>query len=255
MKPDKLFKDYLNNKFNYFFKALIEDTQLNLIPTKSIELHHGTNTGTNHKVLESFKTEGARSDIASGWGQGYGFYVFTDWLTAASRAMRGRNEDLIRTNMDTNGLPMVVTVREAPMYPEWDIDHELNHQDITEWIRDNQEEIAPHLKNWKIDMDYYNKVKTASKKEKVNRVFFTADSKKRGAPYAFDIHPESSTEDASDLVKFMEEIQQGNKHAVAMFKSIFMANLPKGAAIKYVGKEPLKPVKIMVYKDKNWIQV
>lgn len=239
---------------------LSEDKQLNLFPHKPVLLHHGTRTGKNNRVYESFKNEGAKSQVASGWGQGQGFYVWYNWANAANRAVADDRGGQIRTAMDQDGLPMVVTVKEVPTVPDWDLDTEFSHPFIIAWIRDNQQLIAPALKDWKLDINWYNQVKAAISQDskgprEPNAIWFTKDSQVRGAPSKLHIQDdELGTGNAAKLAMFMKQIEEGNREALIMFKNLFMANLPRNVAIKYVGKTPLKVHKIMIKKDGKWIE-
>lgn len=137
------------------FREFLEATQRMLFSTGPRELYHGTVTGRDDSNLKGFREKGAMSSMSGGYGQGGGFFVYTDRSSARKQAVgisTGRGASY-RGNMDNLGDPMVVTV-EAVMEPEeWDIDYELNHKAVMDYLIKNFERVKDKLQSDAISVE------------------------------------------------------------------------------------------------------
>jgi hypothetical protein len=137
------------------FREFLEARQMMLFSTSPRDLYHGTVTGADDENLKSFRDSGAVSGKSSGYGQGSGFFVYTDAASARKQAAgiaTGRGSSY-RGGMDNKGRPMVVTV-EAVLDPEdWDVDYELNHKAVMEFLLRNFDAVRDKLQSDEISVD------------------------------------------------------------------------------------------------------
>lgn len=131
------------------FMEFLEARQRMLFSTRPRELHHGTVTGEDESNLRSFRERGAVASASGGYGQGGGFFVYTDRASARRQAVAistGRGASY-RGHLKNAGNPMVVTV-EAVMEPEdWDLDYELNHRAVMDYLLKNFERVKEKLQS------------------------------------------------------------------------------------------------------------
>lgn len=238
---------------NTFLEWLIE-RQLMMFSTKPVEVYHGTYTGDRDKVLQSFKDNGVLSGLAKGYGQGQGFYVWSDKRSAANHTNAIANDPMVSTGADLNGLPMIVTI-ETIMDPEkWDLDYETNREKMIDWLYDNHE--------------MANKIADADGVRVANRfnrnipgrgdqmimskgIQFQEPSGARSTHYA---KGESGIRAGELIGSIMNKIQHKDAATIHKFEELFFANMGPGVAVKYVGSEPLKPKRIEVLKNGQWVR-
>ena len=113
-----------------------------------VKLYHGSNTGVDDATLKSFKEKGALSDIATGYGQGAGFYVWSDKESAKEQAnmrVKGGLGSFTTVSGDTSGRPMVVTFEETPEPATWDLDYETNKGPVVNWLVKNFDQLKDKL--------------------------------------------------------------------------------------------------------------
>jgi hypothetical protein len=223
------------------FLEWVEQHQMMMFSTRPREVYHGSNTGTNFATLRSFQ-QGIRANIAQGYGQGAGFYVWSDKKSAVKHAMGLAQGNMMVTAADTTGFPMLVTV-EAMLTPEeWDLDYEISRNPVLMWIHSNWETLKNKLGGI-LDID-------RSKKLDTGMGFVRAGETKRKA-FAFG---GSSTTGMGELLgQVFNHLQQNDPNITRPFEELFFANMPAGAAIKYVGQRPLSPKKIEVLQNNQWI--
>jgi TP901 family phage tail tape measure protein len=130
------------------------------------DIWHGTTTGKNDSVLESFKKYGAKSDVSSGFGQGQGFYVYSDPTSAMVRAMELEGGANYLTAADPNGRPMALKFTELLDGKNWDLDYEFQNADIVNFIHANYDrvkeaiakskgvDLGTNLKDFSLDKKY-----------------------------------------------------------------------------------------------------
>lgn len=126
-----------------------------LFSTHPRELYHGTTTGDDEATLDSFRSRGVLSGASGGYGQGSGFFVYSDRASARKHAVgvaTGRGASY-RSHKDNSGMPMVVSV-EAVMEPEdWDIDYELNYRAVMDYLLKNFDGVKDKMQSDEISVD------------------------------------------------------------------------------------------------------
>lgn len=130
------------------FREFLEARQMMLFSTRPRELYHGTVTGREQYNLRSFKTKGA-SPMSGGYGQGGGFFVYSDKNSARKQAVSistGRGSSY-RNDADNSGRPMVVTVETTMEPDQWDLDYELNYRNVMEYLLKNFDRVKDKLKS------------------------------------------------------------------------------------------------------------
>jgi hypothetical protein len=217
------------------------ESQLMMFSTKPIEVYHGSNTGTNFSTLKSFQ-QGIQANVAQGYGQGAGFYVWSDKNSAVKHATGITQGNVMITSADTTGLPMVVTV-EAILNPEeWDLDYEISRNVILNWIHSNWETISNKLGDV-LDIN-------RTKKLDAGMGFVKAGETKRKA-FAFG---GSSTIGMGELLgSIFNHLQQKDPNVTRPFEELFFANMSPGVAIKYIGAKPLTAKKIEILQNNQWV--
>lgn len=137
------------------FREFLEARQMMLFSTAPRELYHGTVTGREDSNLRGFRERGAVASMSGGHGQGGGFFVYTDRGSARKQAVSistGRGSGY-RMGADNTGNPMVVTV-EAVMEPdEWDLDYELNHKAVMEYLLKNFDAVKDKLQSDEVSVE------------------------------------------------------------------------------------------------------
>lgn len=140
------------------FREFVEAKQMMLFSTKPRELYHGTTTGANDSTLNSFRSRGVLSGVSGGYGQGKGFFVYSDRASARKHAVgvsTGRGSSY-RRNKDNSGRAMVVAV-EAVMEPgDWEIDYELNYKPVMEYLLKNFDAVKDKMQSDDISVDKVN---------------------------------------------------------------------------------------------------
>jgi hypothetical protein len=235
------------------FRKFLEDQQMMMFTTKPVELYHGSNTGADNSVLQNFKTNGIVPNIAQGHGQGLGFYVWSDKKSAVNHTSAIK-QDSITTMSKKDGYPMIVTLSAIPDPEKWDLDYESNKKVLVNWMYDNFDKFNQILNNddvglsWKGDREIH----TDDDKKIMARGVTAKVGTSRKAIYA---HNDASIRDGQILSSIVSKLQQKDPVIVHKFEELFFANMRPAVAIKYVGSEPLKPKKIEIFKDNNWIEV
>ena len=116
---------------------------------KSVELHHGTTTGKDDSHLSSFKIGGIKPKSSSGFGQGAGYYSFGSKKRASDHAssLLGSNKPLTADGVSHTGKPMVVTHR-ADLNPrDYELDKEIQYEDIKKFFMTKVRSINEFLKS------------------------------------------------------------------------------------------------------------
>jgi TP901 family phage tail tape measure protein len=222
----------------------------------SVKLYHGSNTGIDDNVLKSFKEKGALSDIATGYGQGSGFYLYTEKSKAQQQAKMRVNggSNFTLASGDRSGKPMVLSFDEILDPKTFDLDYELQKGLIVQWLYDNydslQEKYAPledqtGLKG-KLDknpaaglMSVGIRVQEGSQTLKSeDGTNFTVKGGSRKSIYAGS---EGDVREGALIGQLMARIQAGDSALVNEFESKLFEK-PLGLALKYVGSSPLQPI-------------
>jgi hypothetical protein len=137
------------------FREFLESRQMMMFSTRPRELYHGTTAGEGESTLASFRSRGVVSGASAGYGQGGGFFVYSDRSSARKHAVgiaTGRGSSY-RSGRDNGGRPMVITV-EAVMEPDdWDIDYELNYRAVMEYLLKNFDSVKDKMQSDDISVE------------------------------------------------------------------------------------------------------
>jgi len=232
------------------FKQYLEDRQMMMFSTKPVELYHGTNTGPNNETLQSFTQKGAMPNVAQGYGQGAGFYVWSDRKSAASHT-EGISKDSITTRAKVGGNPMIVTVEAIADPEKWDLDYEQNKKPIVNWLYDNFEKIQPLIDSDEINLRSKRMANVLDPKDRL--VSSKTLAVTFGGTYAgLSADVDSNIRSGEILAAIMNRLQQKDPHTVHKFEELLFANMRPGFTLKYVGHEPLQIKRIEVFKDAQW---
>ena len=238
------------------FKKWFEDRQQMMFSTGARDVFHGSNTGADNSVLQSF-ANGVRSNVAQGYGQGAGFYVWSDKQTAAKHAMNIIHDDNMQTQARTDGLPMVVTIQATLTPEEWDLDYEANRNAILKWLHKNWESVKANLG------DVLNTQRTRPVNEPAmttalgtnipaRQGFTFAKAGKNGTKGSI-IGGEGDVGEGELLSLIMNHLQKNDPRVIHPFEELFFANLSPQVAIKYVGQKVLPTKQIDVFQNNQWV--
>ena len=217
------------------------------------EIFHGSNSGPSDEIEAAFLQQGARSDLASGLGQGGGFFGWSDFGSARSHSK------FISKGLPTSeysevalgGKPMVVVVKTVLEPRDWDLDYELNHFKVNQWLYANWDKVKDDLTGL-LDLSKSKQIKSAGRKG----LFLKASSQAKksgrvGSGTPFGSAPKLMTSPASageratitmgaQTGTIMNALSKGtNLKLMHAFEERFFANMPRGTAVKYVGARPL----------------
>lgn len=215
------------------------------------ELYHGTNSGRNNVNVNQFKN-GINTNKAHGYGQGHGFYVFCDELSAKKHAFNIVNpQSNITSQADTEGLPMIVSVI-GYLHPDnWDIDYENNKKAVFSFLWDHYEKFQ--------DLTFdsgYGQAKFDGKSDKYGfqKIKYEDPEKYTSIGYNHD-NPASDTGEATVISNIVKAFAAKDPQVVSAFKTIFFSNLSPGMAIKYIGSNPLKISKMEIFNNNRWEKI
>ena len=228
------------------------------------DVWHGTTTGIEDKVLQSFKTHGARSDISDGFGQGKGFYVYSDPTSAMVRAMELEGGANFLNAADPNGKPMALKFTELLNGKDWDLDYEFQNADIVNFIHAHYDRVKEALnkskglnfgnfKDFSLDQKYDEYLDTTDNKtmRKVGISFKEKDQEGQKLLANNDIGDIRSAEVLSSLVK---SLIHSDSDFYEEFENSFFSDLKPGQGLKYTGQKPLKPVLAEIFERKKSIE-
>jgi TP901 family phage tail tape measure protein len=227
-----------------------------------VKLYHGSNTGIEDAVLKSFKEKGALSNIATGYGQGAGFYVYTEKDRAVQQAkMRVQGGGLgTVVSGDTSGKPMVLTFDQQLTPEDYDLDYELQKNLVTQWVYDNFDKAQSALSS-QPNPPVSLLAKMASNKEagimssgirlqEGDQTLKGDDGQeytvKGGARRSIYSGTSGDIREGELLGKLMSGLKAGDPELVQTFESKLFEK-PYGLVLKYVGSSPLKPTNIETF--------
>ena len=221
------------------------------IPELRVKLYHATNSGKDFSTLIRFLKEGARSDIASGYGQGQGFYVWTTLKQALEHVDFQKDFNLL-------GFPMVLVFEEGVNPAEWDLDYEVCAKLVIAFISGHWKQFKSISDN-AISFDDKGRFLIISKcqKRRWGRQIvlgFQFQSGSCGIGLARG-GSEYSALDAERLSRIFNYFQEHFPKETKQFEeSVFKKSAKKGIGLKYVGKKPLKLDDLMIKVDGKWIE-
>ena len=262
--------DQMANSLLYEYGPNIDPSILKKLQKKKfasggpVDLYHGSNTGINNSVLNSFKEKGALSNIATGYGQGAGFYMYTEKEKAARQAKMRVSGGGFGTVVsgDTSGKPMVLSFNEQLSPENYDLDYELQKRLVTEWIYDNFDKLKEQLslqKNPSVSL--LSKIiknpeagimSSGIRVQEGDKTLESEDGQqftvKGGARKTIYSGSEGDIREGELLGRLMSDIQSGNPELVRAFESRLF-DTPRGLALKYVGSSPLRPSNIETFAE------
>lgn len=239
--------------------------------------YHGTSTGANNEVLNSFKQHGAQA-VGSGWGQGGGFYVFNKLANAQNHALdRKSGEFNIKTS--SAGNPMVVVVKAHDIdFANWDLDIERQSPSILGYASKNINKLNKlgAVKISPSSQQYLAQDKDSSDEDLYKPIDFSQIKKHSMGTLSAELptmtfgltdplHPiydpdydSANVGDANNLAKFyyahQDNLPERHKKLEAwFFNRAIQQN--KEILLKYTGKEPLPVVQILIHNGQDWVRL
>ena len=224
----------------------------------SVKLYHGSNSGADDAVLKSFQEKGILSNIASGYGQGSGFFMWSDKNSAIKHAKNlvDPNSNMT-TSATTGGRPMVVEATETLDPKNWDLDYELQNKDIIDYIHANFDSLKPLLdKSQGVDLG--DGLKNFQFRNKIDEYTDPNDNTTmRKVQIGFDDNGKEVRRTLANTTgdlrtgqvvgKLVKALRMGDPDVLDAFENNFFSNLQAGTALKYVGSSPLMPSNIETF--------
>ena len=260
------FKDWLRHDEVYSHDVVISGP---------FRFYHGTSSGSNDEVLNSFKREGARSS-GYGHGQGGGLFLWTSEEKAKRHSLDRMNNELDGLKGSFEGSPIVVVIDVPSIdFGEWDLDIENHAKDILSYASRRLGKL-----NKLGDVSLSDKTRGYLSKDGVGEKLTGSDagpipfsaikknpnSKSLSAKFPgkkFGIgDPLLNSEDdysagaAKNLAPFYYAHQDRNPELHKKLESWFFQNNygKNPMALKYTGEVSLPVTKILVYNGQNWIE-
>lgn len=248
-----------------------------LLERKEVPLYHGTTTGPDNATLQSFKSQGIRPDMASGYGQGKGFYNYSDKLAAIQHANALASGDQgfrkFSSPTDHKVEPLVVS-HKANLNPrDYELDKEVQSEDFQKFLISNASTINSFLKSNRVVIQpneqggtFVSNLTLYGMYDHPNGVgFWTED------PTNLDMQKVSlgddtnifiqknNVHDAADLNTILQALLRDIPELASRYKS-FVRSIMKRAsegraasrAYKYVGKQNIKPSSLTVGGQNGW---
>jgi hypothetical protein len=231
------------------------------IPEIRVKLYHATNSGKEFSTLISFLKYGARSDIAKGYGQGQGFYVWTTLKSALGHTTIQKapppNTSIL---LDRSGYPMILIFDEILNPNDWDLDYETNAGLVVAFL----------FGHWKLFQSIPDNVISIEGKyllvskcenNRLNPSYFWLGNisfKFSDGSSLNSIRPRDYVDDKEEgalLGKIFNYLQEHFPQDTEEFeKAIFKKMLKKRMGLKYVWNKPLKLANLMIEVDGKWLE-
>jgi len=217
---------------------------------KIIKMYHATDCGENFEVLNSFLKNGAVTHIASGYGQGYGFYMFRSLKRAYKHA---QHFCLFKQ-------PMILEFHEIITSEEWDLDYESSfHILIPYFIKYwDKIKIIPDDKIESTEGNYVN----FSKSEGIidpglpgimRYIRLKIYDKSKSSFSRLDLCAnESGMQDAVVVANIFKYLYNHQNILNLDMEKQELKLFNQGVALKYLGKKPLRPKKIFFKIRNKW---
>tara|TARA_Y100000034_G_C6825089_1_gene371939 strand:- start:247 stop:963 length:717 start_codon:yes stop_codon:yes gene_type:complete len=226
-------------------KQLLEDWKRFLKeeeqPGEGIELYHATLSGENNEILNSFIKNGIDTQRAAGFGQGKGFYLWTDkkdaqhYIKGLIHGMTGGAKEV-----EVKGAPIIITVDE-PVTPEnFDIDYEIFGKGFGQFIKQNIDYFSENDQALGLGRRAGKGVRTSSAGTAI-----IPNKKILGVDTARAINLDVEREyDVGEGQIFSLIAQRLSKLNPEMFKQFEEQFLSRASAIKYNGEKKIWPLRI-----------
>jgi hypothetical protein len=223
-------------------------------PSINLDVFHATSTGANLENINSF-LGGVRTNIAQGYGQGQGFYVWT------SKKLAFNHIEFIKENI--KGYPLIITINANINPDDWDIDYEVNEISVMSFIYDHFElfkkipDRAIMTETWGYLLPSLCTTKVRSGTQQIIVFQFQREGSNatlsKGC-WANNPDPDTSIgmgELAGSLVNYMQKAFQGEIKTFEL--EFFKKNVFRGTAIKYVGSKTLPVKQMEAFVNGLWI--
>jgi len=237
--------------------------------------YHGTSSGKNDEVLNSFKRDGARSS-GYGHGQGGGLFLWTSDESAKTHALARVNRELYGLKGSLEGNPIVVVIDVPNIdFGEWDLDIENHAKDILTYASRRVGKL-----NKLGDVNLTDKTKEYLSKDEVGEKLTGIDAEPvpfstiKKNPVARSLYgkfpgrifgirdpllnddPYYSAGAASNIAPFYYGHQDRNPELHKKLESWFFQNNygKNPMALKYTGESSLPVTKILVHNGQDWIE-
>lgn len=133
----------LGNMFEWL-RVMQFSQWLDFIERREVELHHGTTTGADNSRRQSFE-KGIDPTRSSGYGQNTGYYAYSDETKAKQHAQSLLGPNSPKTFQQHAGKPMVVT-HQAELNPrDYELDKEVQSQDLMKFFKSADDKINDML--------------------------------------------------------------------------------------------------------------
>ncbi len=205
--------------------------------------YHATTTGERGEHLDSFLGSGARGDIAEGYGQGKGFYVWRGREKAVHHAIKQ-----IKTEEGRPGKLMLVRIRGNYNPRDWDIDYEVNAPLAKRFLYENFDKFK-ELDDFEMPGEVTGTSGVRKIIPKKSKKFGTSLYIHGGIGVSMDDKGGFSEGDMRDGAYLSCIIQQMQRKFPELVRKFEEENLNKVHALKYVGRDPLKVEGIEVMED------
>lgn len=238
------------------------------------ELFHGTTTGPDDERVKSFR-QGIKPLSSDGHGQGSGYFAFSDKETAQMHAQSLLGADGPKTNQRHSGSPMVVTHKAKLNPKDYELDKEIQSEDIFKFFKSQEDQIDKMLLKHPVTVEPSGVNGTGTFVEPItlHGMFYHPRwqaigfwlvnpkgvdmAKVKDGNEFFVIRP-NDVNDAADLqqimTKLLETFPSIAKDYRAFSRTIMKRTgegRAKDRAWKYVGDKPMQPSNISVKKD-SW---
>jgi len=204
-----------------------------------MKFYHAACTGPNLEILKSFVQVGIKTELATGHGQGKGFFVWTNRELAVKHALEFLSDF-------KKGYPLIITV-EADVNPiDWDLDYEVHKNEILKFLYDNFELLKQIPDRAVIIDDQPLIVSRCRLNPKFQTITFAIGTKVMSIGFS-----EGMIRDAAIVGPIFDYMQVKFPAETAKFETAIMKQELR--ALKYVGKSPPKIVGYDVLVDGKWI--
>lgn len=241
---------------------------------KEVNLYHGTTAGKDDATLNSFITQGIKPDKAQGYGQGQGFYSYDDLQKAKDHAKSLTGKNAPKSLQQKTGSPMFVTHKATLNPRDYELDKEIQFDDIYRFFVSNEDFINKFFVNGKSIVVKFKDNPHAQFTNDKNIYGFFSHELGLGFylknPYAFDFSKveaddgetnfvirkvwENKIERGADinevLKAFIQEIpgfaERYKSFVRAIMKAASEGRTKKPRAWKYVGQKSIRPDELNV---------
>lgn len=249
-----------------------------LLERKEISLYHGTTTGPEDAYLDSFRKQGIKPDLASGYGQGKGFYNYSDKNTAISHAnaLASGNQDFKKLAFTKNQKPLLVTHKAKLNPKDYELDKEVQSEDFQKFLQSNSTLINNYLQKQSVKVlpnpeggSFVNNLEIYGMYDHPLGVGFWTENPAKLDMEKVNLGDETNifiqknnVHDAADLNAIIQALLENIPELSSRYKSFvrsIMKRASEGRAIarayKYVGTQNIKPSSLSIGGHDGWQEI